>query len=647
MADLLDLDFIALQSALAGQYSLERELGRGGMGVVYLAREVQLDRHVALKVLPPALAQRADLRERFMREARTAAKLSHPNIVPIFRVDEVQGFVFFAMAYVEGETLSHRVRTRGPLPVAVATRMIQEVAWALAYAHARGVVHRDIKPDNILLEQGGGRAMVTDFGIAQVAEASQLTEVGQVMGTAHFMSPEQAAGEPIDGRSDLYSLGVVAHFALSGKLPFDGPTVQSILAKHLTQPPPSLSAMSAAIPRALAQAVDRTLAKEPAHRYANGEALAEALATAQGQRREIPAALRLWLQRGRSLRVVILVWEFFCSLEILLDFSPNDIVAFVAPLVIYVLYELYHTRRLFAAGYDLGDVRAALHEHIENRREELAFEYSEQPRLIERVIRYTTYLALGASVATGTGVLLALDWAPWTTTAITFGISTAVATFGAIIGFVTRRKERDLLDEARARSWDSGWGERLARIAGWRLRRRAPATTLHRPTEVAIGMAAVDLFRALPRATQKQLGDLPDLLEKLERDARDVRRRSEELSAQLDALSGTQAAASATLGDQGAIAERRAAVASELRVARDAASRRLAGTVAALENIRLDLLRLQAGAGSLESLTSAIDAARRVGSAVDDALSSREETERLLVRDSSPPEGQPAASGSR
>ncbi|HJR40664.1 MAG TPA: protein kinase [Gemmatimonadaceae bacterium] len=647
MADLLDLDFIALQSALAGQYSLERELGRGGMGVVYLAREVQLDRHVALKVLPPALAQRADLRERFMREARTAAKLSHPNIVPIFRVDEVQGFVFFAMAYVEGETLSHRVRTRGPLPVAVATRMIQEVAWALAYAHARGVVHRDIKPDNILLEQGSGRAMVTDFGIAQVAEASQLTEVGQVMGTAHFMSPEQAAGEPIDGRSDLYSLGVVAHFALSGKLPFDGPTVQSILAKHLTQPPPSLSAMSAAIPRALAQAVDRTLAKEPAHRYANGEALAEALATAQGQRREIPAALRLWLQRGRSLRVVILVWEFFCSLEILLDFSPNDIVAFVAPLVIYVLYELYHTRRLFAAGYDLGDVRAALHEHIENRREELAFEYSEQPRLIERVIRYTTYLALGASVATGTGVLLALDWAPWTTTAITFGISTAVATFGAIIGFVTRRKERDLLDEARARSWDSGWGERLARIAGWRLRRRAPATTLHRPTEVAIGMAAVDLFRALPRATQKQLGDLPDLLEKLERDARDVRRRSEELSAQLDALSGTQAAASATLGDQGAIAERRAAVASELRVARDAASRRLAGTVAALENIRLDLLRLQAGAGSLESLTSAIDAARRVGSAVDDALSSREETERLLVRDSSPPEGQPAASGSR
>jgi serine/threonine-protein kinase len=647
MADPLDLDFIALQSALAGQYSLERELGRGGMGIVYLAREVQLDRNVALKVLPPALAQRADLRERFMREARTAAKLSHPNIVPIFRVDEVQGFVFFAMAYVEGETLSHRVRTRGPLPAAAATRMIQEVAWALAYAHARGVVHRDIKPDNILLEQGSGRAMVTDFGIAQVAEASQLTEVGQVMGTAHFMSPEQAAGEPIDGRSDLYSLGVVAHFALSGKLPFDGPTVQSILAKHLTQPPPSLSAVSATIPRSLAQAVDRTLAKEPTSRYANGEALAEALANAQGQRRDIPAALRLWLQRGRSLRVVILVWEFFCSLEILLDFSPNDIIAFLAPLVIYVLYELYHTRRLFAAGYDLSDVRAALHEHIENRREELAFEYSEQPRVIERVIRYTTYAALATSVATGTGVLLSVDWAPWTTTAITFGISTAVATFGAIIGFVSRRKQHDLLDEGREKVWSSVWGERLARIAGWRLRRRAPAAALHRPTEVAIGMAAVDLFRALPKPMQKQLGDLPDLLEKLERDAREMRRRSDELSVQLDAISGPQATASATLGQQGAIAERRVSVASELRSARDSASRRLSATVAALENIRLDLLRLQAGAGSLESLTSVIDAARRVGTAVDDALSSREETERLLVRDGSPPEGQPAASGSR
>src|SRR5207248_1502786 len=159
-------EFLDLQAALAGEYSLERELGRGGMGVVYLARDVQLDRDVAIKVLPADLAHAESARERFLREARMAASLSHPHIVPIHRVSEAGGFVFFVMSYVEGETLGERLRTRGPLPPADATRVLREVAWALAYAHGRGIVHRDVKPDNILLEQGTGRALVTDFGIA-------------------------------------------------------------------------------------------------------------------------------------------------------------------------------------------------------------------------------------------------------------------------------------------------------------------------------------------------------------------------------------------------------------------------------------------------------------------------------------------------
>src|SRR3954462_5523767 len=201
-----DADFLSLQEALAGEYSLERELGRGGMGIVYLAREVQLDRLVAIKVLPAALAAPADVRERFLREARMAASLSHPHVVPIHRVGEAKGFVFFVMAYVNGETLGDRLRSRGPLTAAAATRLMREVAWALSYAHGRGIVHRDIKPDNILIEAETGRALVTDFGIARGAEETEITDPGRVMGTVHFMSPEQRANEPVDGRSDLYAL---------------------------------------------------------------------------------------------------------------------------------------------------------------------------------------------------------------------------------------------------------------------------------------------------------------------------------------------------------------------------------------------------------------------------------------------------------
>src|SRR5438876_1093196 len=235
--DRLFLDF---QSAVAGRYSLERELGRGGMGVVYLAREVRLDRPVAIKLLPPELAAHDRLRDRFIREARTAARLSHPYIVPIHSVDEAGQFVFYVMAYVDGETLAQRVAAHGPLSPGETTRILREVAWALAYAHAQGVVHRDVKPANILLERGTARAMVTDFGIARLAHASGETAVGELLGTPEYMSPEQAAGESVDGRSDLYSLGVVGFFALSGTLPFTAPTTQAVLAQHLTKMAPAV-----------------------------------------------------------------------------------------------------------------------------------------------------------------------------------------------------------------------------------------------------------------------------------------------------------------------------------------------------------------------------------------------------------------------
>lgn len=266
-----------VRDVLEGQYEIERELGRGGMGAVYLARELRLDRRVAVKVLPRHLGANPELRERFLREARTAAQLSHPHIVPIFRADEIDGIAFFTMAYVDGENLAERVAARGPLPAADAVRVLRETAWALAYAHARGVVHRDIKPENIMVERATNRAIVTDFGIARDQLADSMTKEGLVLGSAHYMSPEQASGSPLDGRSDLYSLGVVGFQILSGVRPFEAAEAMAIMAQHVTRAAPPLSTVAPDQPRALSEVIDRCLRKSPSERYQTGEELADAL----------------------------------------------------------------------------------------------------------------------------------------------------------------------------------------------------------------------------------------------------------------------------------------------------------------------------------------------------------------------------------
>src|SRR4051812_35862700 len=279
-------DVLALERAVAGRYALDRELGRGGMGGVMLARDLSLDRLVALKLLPAMLAAQPVLRERFLREARTAAGLSHPHVVPIHAVEAHGEIVFIAMAFVDGESLAERVRRIGPLPPREVARIMREVAWALAYAHGRGIVHRDIKPDNILIERGSGRAMVTDFGIARptasTATSKQLTLEGQLIGTAAFMSPEQGAGEPVDGRSDLYALGGVGFFALTGHAPFEASTLEAILVARFTRSAPPVASARPDVPSALASAIDRCLAREPNDRFSSAEGLAEALSEGGG-----------------------------------------------------------------------------------------------------------------------------------------------------------------------------------------------------------------------------------------------------------------------------------------------------------------------------------------------------------------------------
>lgn len=290
-------EIASLRAALKGQYAIERELGRGGMGIVVLARDERLDRRVALKVLPPTLAEQSDTRERFLREARMSAQLSHPNIVPVYRADDIGGFAFFAMGFVDGETLGDRIRDRGALAPAEVVRILREVSWALAYAHARGIVHRDVKPDNILLERSSGKAIVTDFGIARADFNPSLTQDGLVLGTVHYMSPEQSSGDALDGRSDLYALGCVGFLALSGRLPFEGQSPQSILIAHATKEPPSLRSVAPQVPPPLAAVIDQCLRKAPADRFATGEELAEALGKAIGavehQERESSASAML------------------------------------------------------------------------------------------------------------------------------------------------------------------------------------------------------------------------------------------------------------------------------------------------------------------------------------------------------------------
>lgn len=268
----LDESVRPFAEAIGPQYALKREIGRGGMGVVYLARDKRLDRPVAIKTLPPALANDVSLRERFLRETRTAGAMSHPNIVPIYGADEIDGHVFFVMSLVDGDSLAARIAAEGSLAPRTVALLMRDVASALAHAHQRGIVHRDVKAENILVERSSGRALVTDFGVARLAEATPLTVTGQLLGSVHYVSPEQVSGSAIDGRSDLYSLGVVGFLALTGRFPFESEVASAVLVAHATTPPPPVGSV-AHVPAALAAIVDRCLAKNAAHRFASAEEL--------------------------------------------------------------------------------------------------------------------------------------------------------------------------------------------------------------------------------------------------------------------------------------------------------------------------------------------------------------------------------------
>lgn len=663
MAEAASTEFLALQKAVAGRYSIERELGRGGMGIVYLARDVALDRPVAIKLLPPHLAAAPDSRERFLREARTAGKLSHPNIVPIHLVEERGDLVYFVMAYVDGESLGERIRRRGALPPSQAARIVQEVAWALAYAHKEGVVHRDIKPDNILLEKGSERALVTDFGIARVADAGSMTAKGELVGTIHYMSPEQATGEAVDGRSDLYSLGVTAFHALTGRLPFEGSNLPAVIHQQVTEPAPRVALVAPRVPPRVAEAVDRCLAKDPDQRFGSAEDLATAVNADASARKLVPPEVRSLLRHLRETGMVIgaalgvvgysafLFPEFIRNvLEQVLanmkDFGDAffllSFVAMIAGgLLSYPVRLVSMCRRAIRKGLGLADVRAALGDEARALDEELEMQKGGRKEFLgmqlfedaglkkerrERWIRRGPLLTIVGGIwllfMFVVPLLIEVGPAP-VVSMIPFAILLVI---GALLIGAGPSVEEDSPLRAlpiAERLLVGRFGHLLFRVAGIGIKQPEAAAPANQLTEAFLASAADKIFDRLPKEIRRRFEEVPAVIERLEAVAKGLRKREESLSR------AVAEAAPEAAPRSGLVAGRREAV-GELETARDRARERLEDAVAALENLRLDLLRLHAGVGSPDDLTAALEKGREMGDAIDAELAGRSAVQVLL-----------------
>ena len=596
-------ELIALQRVVAGRYSIVRELGRGGMGIVFLARDVSLERPVAIKLLPPLLALDANHRARFVREARTAAALSHPNIVPIHAVEEHDNLAFFVMGFVDGETLAARVARSGPLRISEAIRVTQEVAWALAHAHGHGVIHRDVKPDNILLERDSGRAIVTDFGIARVEGGTTSSSPGAIVGTPRYMSPEQSRGDAVDGRSDLYSLGAVAYFALTGRPPIDGESAVAILARKAIVAPAPLASSRADVPPKFALAVDRCLARESAERWPSAEEFAVAIrSTSAGK--EIAPPIRTFLreadQAGSEVATALTasaIAALFLPVIVAMTRTKGDFMAGLAAAFILVMYMsvsasmaglagvrlaqlVARARRLLEAGYGHSAVRPAL---LAEARDHDAEE--RPPRTAGRML---TEVALGIAGTVGSVGLANLDGTAFPM----LGLAGSVV----IPTLVIRRvfESRRAQDGWWSRLLRGRFGGAMFRVASIGLGKRAPQLPVAgEPTSVALRTELATLFDALPGEQREAFVDLPSLALRLERQAEALRDRTP--SPETD--------------------------------------RRLQSVVAALEMLRLDLLRLTATSIDTGDLTRDLDEARRISDDIDARLQANDEVRRLLRPD--------------
>lgn len=587
-----------LRAALEGRYVVQRELGRGGMGVVYLAHEPKLDRPVALKLLPPPLAAQPTWRDRFMREARTAAQLSHPNIVPIHAVDRVGEFVFFTMAYVEGETLLERVRARGGLPSSEVSHILAQVARAVAYAHAQGVIHRDLKPQNIMLERGTDRALVVDFGIARVVTQADPAERGKIIGTYAYLSPEQALGRVADERSDVYSLGVVGYYAAAGRVPFTGATVEELLEQHVGRAAPPLMTDGGEFESPLAHAVDRCLRKDPDDRFQSAGELAMVLEP----RPELPVPFRRLNKRLRETAGLSLV-GVAASIGLLDGVLRGNweearlaMGAIGAMLGGAALYLLPATRRVLRLGYGREDIVRALRQDVERERQERESEHGIGARAPERLVARAAYATLGFLVLVA--LLSFVEVVDPMVGVVALMAGAGATLLAAALAAYRHHQRRDKVGERWQRFWESRLGEWAAALAGAGLKRLAAGSSHGaRRAEESILASALRSFLELPDGSRRGLEDLPRVLERLQAGAECMRSRIGE----------------GRTGESGPPDE--------------LAERHLADSITALEAVRLELQRLYDGTGTIEGVTAALARAREVGEAVDRLLEAREEVE--------------------
>lgn len=605
------------------------------MGTVYLARDVRLDRPVALKVLHPALASQPASRDRFLQEARTAAGLAHPHIVPIYAVEEHAGNVVIVMAFVDGETLGERLRRRGTLPPDDAERMLRETAWALGYAHAHGIIHRDLTPANILLERGSGRALLADFGIASRHDD---LERGPVFGTPGYLAPEVIRGDPATVATDLYALGAVAYLALAGTPPLEADSPAQLLARHLVQPPRPLAPRAHGASRRMVEAVERCLAKEPDDRPADTARLLELLERPP-EPIAIAPALRSWFTRWERIRSIyaiatpilamqtwLLIQGYFESgiAELLTAALVTTALSLTAiPFAAHLLFEGAELRRLRRVGFGISDVRAALpHWRLEmvreRRREGLA-------PLGGRVIWDLTVLG-----ALTLFISLAIVWPNlerwnvadveivrgamvWMLSGVYFGTLTGIG-----IGFLLpghRPRPDGWINALKERFWHSRLAGTLARVSATGQRAViATSSTLHRNTELVLGLAVDDLWKVIPAATRAELGDVPALAHALQGSAGELR----------DLIDRLRESERELAADSVEFAEITQALAP--------LEQRHKETVAALERIRLQLLRLLATREHTVELTQQLEAARLLEAALHREVSGHAEVRRMLSR---------------